>query len=262
MPIKSIELFNIIRKNKFKEPEFDTINGKKVIKKLVAYDNKNQPVLLGTNFGTKYSIHPNYATEIFMKGEHTPVAFNTFWISEDYNTINGGMMSVNDYSKRGNGYGELLRLASIIDLQENYLDRISIFALSEAIPFHHKYKFKPCIPFQKDSSEDLLLKISNKQEPKLSALKNSAINLLENIQNAGFMIDTNTHNKFTKSINKLIAEYIETVKFEKLAWQSTPEKVGSSFDTDIEMVLDIDTVFCHKDFFNEKFQKHGIDYEI
>ena len=31
MPIKSIELFNIIRKNKFKEPEFDTINGKKAI---------------------------------------------------------------------------------------------------------------------------------------------------------------------------------------------------------------------------------------
>ena len=262
MQLKSIELFNIIKKNKLKAPEFETINGQKVIKKLTAVNNQNQPVCLRSKFGNEYSINESFATEIIVKDRHSPVAYHNYWISNEFGTLNGGMMSVSDSTQKGKGYGELLRLASIIDLQENYLDRISILALSEAIPFHHKYKFKPSLPFQKEATEDLLMKISNIQHQELSALKKQSINLLEDIQNAGFMFNANVHNSFTKKVNRLISEYLNTVETKKLNWEPSIDNNGASFRTDIEMTLNLEDILSHKDFFNEKFIKHGIDYEI
>jgi len=262
MSIKAINLFNINKTIKLKEPEFDTINGKKVIKKLTALNNQNQPVSLRSKFGNDYSIKESFVTEIFAQDKYTPVAFHNYWISEEHSAINGGMMSVSDASQKGKGYGELLRLTSIIDLQENYLDRIAILALNEAVPFHHKYKFKPCIPFQKYSAEDLLMKISNNNKPELNITKEKAINLLDEIQQAGLIFNTATHNRFTKSVNKLISEYLDAVETKKLNWESTKEKEGASFRTDIEMVLNLEDIYHNKDFFNERFQKHGIDYEI
>lgn len=262
MSIKATNLFNINRAPKLKEPEFDTINGKRVIKNLTALNNQNQPVSLHTKFGNNYSQNPSFATEIFAENTPSPIAFNNFWISEEFGTLNGGMMSVKDFTQRGKGYGELLRLASIIDLQENYLDRISIFALSEAIPFHNKYKFKPSLPFQKELSEDLLLKISKQEHPELVKSKVAAINLLEEIHNAGLIFNANTYNRFTKSVNKLISEYLKTVETKKLNWNPTRENNGATFKTDIEMTLNVEDLFLNKEFFNEKFKKRGIDYEI
>ena len=50
-----------------------------------------------------------------------------------------------EYRQHNYFFGELLRLASIIELLENKLKQIEIYSKNTAVYFHSKYKFKPAI---------------------------------------------------------------------------------------------------------------------
>ena len=53
-------------------------------------------------------------------------------------------------NQRRKGFGELMRLASLIEFKENNLKTIDIDAFPEGLPFHLKYKFKPNITKKSD----------------------------------------------------------------------------------------------------------------
>jgi len=257
-----INLFNIIRKQKLNTPSFEIINGNKVIKSLNAIDRASRPVNLKTRFCSGDIKVPHFTTEIRLKHSETPIAYNTFMISEEEKLFNGENMQVNKHLRRAFGYGELLRLASIIGMKENKLDKLSIFASSEAVPFHHKYKFYSDIPFQKDFIEELLMKISRQRNPKLAEAKYFAKNLMCKFETAGFCVSSGAVNKLLDEVNSLVENYLKTVDKNNLKWESSIGESGVSFRTDIDMMLDWDTIVKNRDFFNEKFAHHGIDYSV
>ena len=94
-------------------------------------------------------------------------AYNTFNIDNSNKVLNGYWMRVVDpLEQQKHGYGEVLRLASIIDLMENNLKKIAIFSRNEAILFHYKYKFRPVLS-GKDECMDVLNEISYEENPLL-----------------------------------------------------------------------------------------------
>lgn len=262
MRIPSLEILNIIRSRSLKAPKFELFNDCKIISKLNAIDKMGNSIELRTHYGTEYSLTPCFITEIFTKDSPYAVGYNTFSIAKKDFVLNGNSMQVNKELQKKYGYGEVLRLASIINLLENSLDKISIFALTEAIPFHHKYKFKPNIPLRKDEIEDLLIKISRQRNPKLQQHSQTAKGILNELIYYNFGMSNNKYANLTKKINLLVSNYLKTTEKNNLAWESSISTSGVSFRTDIEMDLDRNSIYKNKDFFNEKFLAHGIDYKI
>ena len=171
-------------------------------------------------------------------------------------------MQVRSDFQRGLGYGELLRLASIIYMNENNLEKLSIFAMNEAIPFHHKYKLLPNIIFHKDNIQDLLVNISRQKNPKFADLVVCAKNLLENISMNDFGMNLQTEKKLLADLNSLVENYIDLADKNHLPWISSIRQPGVSFRMDLDMMLSRDRILQNRDFFNEKFRQHSIDYEI
>lgn len=262
MRIPSLEIFNIVRGRSLKAPKFELVKDCKIISKLNAIDKMGNPIELKTHFGTEYSRTPCFTTEIFTKDSTDAVGYNTFSISKENLVLNGNSMQVNKELQKKYGYGEVLRLASIIDLLENSLDKISIYALTEAIPFHHKYKFKPNIPLRKDEIEELLIKISRQRNEKLQPHSQTAKKILNELIYCNFGMSNSKYANLTEKINLLVSNYLKATEKNNLNWESSISMSGVSFRTDIDMDLDRNSIYENKDFFNEKFLAHGIDYKI
>ena len=96
----------------------------KLVTSLNTFDNKHEPIFVST------IKENNKFKTILINNKNNLVGINSFKIQE--NTFN-----------KHTGLGEIMRLISIIDMIENNLQKIQIFSLSKATPFHLKYKFKP-----------------------------------------------------------------------------------------------------------------------
>lgn len=262
MKIPEINFFNIIKKHRFRTPNFRVVNNRRVIESLDAVDRANKDVRIKTCFGNEsfFDNDKKFVTEIKMKYSDVPVAYNTFTI--DKKVLNGGNMHVDRELRKRFGYGELLRLASIIDMNENNLDKLSIFALREAIPFHHKYKFQSNISFEKDCIQDLLVNISRQKNQKLTEFADCSRKLLEQFNSNYFGMNSQGEKKLLSEVNSLVENYLAVADKNRLPWESTIKQSGISFRTDIDMELTRDTIFRNRDFFNEKFENHFIDYKI
>jgi len=156
----------------------------------------------------------------------------------------GTYISTKD-SHQNKGIGEIMRLASIIEMKENKLPQIDIVSINKALPFHIKYKFKPDI----DTSFDIYsllgyIAMTNKK------FKDQATILLKKTANLAI---NDKKNEYISEANNFIENYI---KSNSENWKSF------HVEDDIPLTLKDVTLKENADFFNTLFKKRGIDYSI
>lgn len=241
-----------------KKLNIDIIDNYKLVRSAELRSSKGEKVFLET-----YSTEDKYrdkvfATYLFDSGKNFK-AYNTFNINPQTQIFDGYKMKVNNPEERmKNGYGEILRLSSIIELLENNLNRIAIFAKSQAVLFHYKYKFRPQVTY--DELEAFLDRLSAVKAPELAQVRNKAAALFND-----YFMDGNglgTKHDYRKETLKLLNEYLQTVEDKRLPWKSGLHSRGLELFQDISMYLDKEGVIKNKDFFNNLFDKHDFDYRI
>ena len=107
----------------------------KLVTALNTFDNRSQPIFVST-----IKDNDKFKT-ILIDNKNNIVGINSFQIYQ--NIFNGCNMNTLINHNTHTGLGEIMRLTSIIDMLENNLNKIQILSISNAIPFHTKYKFKP-----------------------------------------------------------------------------------------------------------------------
>ena len=173
------------------------------------------------------------------------IAHEEFFIDSLKNSLEGVYIKTN-LGFRNGSFGELLRLISIMVMKENKLKSINITSLPEAANFHFKYKFKPNV--NEDFNAILILDFISQYDKtsELCHLAKKAGNLLLEMEKS--KIDKNL--MFSEA-NKIITEFF-------LRTKGNPIKKAPT----IQMQLTDDTINENKDFFNNLFIKHRIDYTI
>ena len=149
--------------------------------------------------------------------------------------------------------GELLRLASIMEMMENKSPHIKIYSKDTAVYFHTKYKFEPDITAF--TERDLALQtIIKEKSPQFTDLKEKAEELFdEAIATIG---DGPKQRELCQKTNAVLKEYIQRAVLEEKPDQKHP------FINGFYMILKNETINKHKDFFNKLFEQQGIDYKI
>ena len=177
-------------------------------------------------------------------------------INNDDKTINGINIYVNEeYRRKNYRFGELLRLASIMEMFENKSSKIDIYSKGSAVYFHSKYKFKPSLnvtdyPDEVLSTLDMIEKDKRKGNKQLSNLANLYKRVLKSDSRLFGIED------LKKRIDTLVQDYIL-----KSTETEHPEKIYP-FRCGIHMSLSAEDVKENRKFFNELFKKHGIDYKV
>lgn len=155
---------------------------------------------------------------------------------------------------RRHGFGELMRLTSIMEMLENKCNSISIFAKNTAIYFHGKYKFQPNIT-DKESAIETLTTIINDKSPSFKRLSDRAKNLYRLLeQSETFSPEQKT--LLFKKINSLVNTYIKKALAEGKGGK------GHEFAKGMDMILTKEVVQKEKEFFNRRYKNQGIDYKI
>lgn len=150
-------------------------------------------------------------------------------------------------------FGEVLRLATVMEMIENKSPHIKIVSKDTAIYFHSKYKFVPnFIEFKK--RDKLLQDILKEQSPEFLSLKKEAQSLIELVEKN--KNDAEIQRQLTKKTNDLVRRYID------LALKSKNPQKEHPLSEPIEMILTKENVLKNKDFFNSLLKKYGIDYKI
>ena len=180
--------------------------------------------------------------------------------SEDFNleTENGKatglMISVEpEYRQKDYRLGEILRLASIMMLLENKIKEFEIFSKNTAIFFHSKYKFEPSIMTFSERSHalnDIIENCKNKVEYEDIYKEASKLQKRELIETSPA-----SQRELRTEVNNLLKLYIKRVA-KKKDYNSHPFRFG------MRMTLTEENIKENKDFFNELYKKHGIDYKI
>lgn len=150
-------------------------------------------------------------------------------------------------------FGELLRLASIIEMLENGKNLFKIYSINTAVYFHSKYMFEPNINTVADAKKVLKSIIRNKEQ-ELSNYSKEAQLLLNNKNDD---MNYKKRKEFCILANEVVKEYIKKVqKMGKDAYKSFPFEYG------MDMILTKDVLTQKRAVFNSLFAKHGIDYTI
>lgn len=158
-----------------------------------------------------------------------------------------------EYQQKNFYLGELLRLASIMEIIENKCPFICIYSKDTAVFFHSKYKFLPAIKTFEERNAALETMIQDKS-PHFKDLSIKAKDIENQIKaNKG---NTQKQRELTQKINYIVREYIKRALEEKNPQENHPFKKG------MDMMLDAETIRRNKDYFNNLFEKHGIDYKI
>lgn len=150
---------------------------------------------------------------------------------------------------RHRGIAEIMRLSSIMEIKENKISKLEILALPNAIPFHSKYKFSSNIQ-DKYKALSVLDSIANKTEVD-DKYKKAALKYRKVLKKMGFV--PSLDEKSAKSVNKFIDKYIEG---NKNNWDK------ANFGEGLPMILTDKDIQQNSEFFNQLFQKHGIDYTV
>ena len=170
-----------------------------------------------------------------------------YYIDWKEKSIKDGLISV-ESNVRKKGLGEILRLSSLIEFRENDLNKIDIYAVEDAVPFHMKYKFKPNFTNKKEILDELE---NIKENPNVIKYFRKRAESLE--RSIPPKLNELIESKKLKEINKFFYAYIKQHLFN---WEKT------KFTSDIPMVLTKETVNGAAGFFNKLFEKHGIDYRL
>lgn len=167
-----------------------------------------------------------------------------------YLTVDPGYRSAQKNNLR---FGEILRLASIIEMLENGKNLFKIYSKNTAVYFHSKYKFEPNMNAVSDANRVLESIIKNKKQG-LQEYSLEAERILSfNRPNMSY----EERKAYCKAANELTKEYIKKVQsLGKDAYKEYP------FDFGMDMVLTKDMLIRKRAVFNDLFKKHSIDYTI
>lgn len=178
-----------------------------------------------------------------------------FTMSDD--TLYGHSIEVDPkYRNTGCRLGEILRLSSIIMVLENKINNFLIHSLPTAVHFHSKYKFIPYVDNIGACEVALRTMIINCNKREYGDIKILAQQLLNKLKNNNDDDLENNTEVLCELTNNLLEKYIMRVTaFEK-------DFSEHQFTENINMKLTIDDIFTNKDFFNDLFKKHKIDYQI
>lgn len=175
-----------------------------------------------------------------------------FSIDNEQRTMFGFMIeTLPEYRQKGYGFGELMRLSSIITMLENHIKQLDIVSKDTAIYFHSKYKFAPSNT-QFDTRNKILESIIKNNKNPLDEISKRALEFIERLKHTP---SAEEQRAITRETNTLTKSYIE-----KVMSQNTQKE--HPFDCTMDMRLTSQNIIKNKDFFNELFKKHGIDYEI
>ena len=164
------------------------------------------------------------------------------------------LISQFDDRNKGNYWGELLRLISIIEMLENKMQEFRIYSKNTAIYFHSKYKFEPNINSIEDSI-NALKSMTLAKGTFLEDLATRAEELLDTIEKNKANLYGNQN--FFGLINWSVRQYIEEIlNLKKDAYKDFPFKNG------FYMRLPKEKIDKNAPFFSQLFEKHGIKYDL
>ena len=158
-----------------------------------------------------------------------------------------------EYRQKHFRFGELLRLASIMEILENKCPFIYIFSKDTAVYFHGKYKFEPVIKSfeERDYALETIINDTSLHFRDLAIKAKIIQNQVKANKN-----NAQKQRELTQKTNYIVREYIRRALEEKNPQESHPFRRG------MDMMLDAETIRRNKDYFNSLFAKHGIDYKI
>lgn len=183
----------------------------------------------------------------------TPIGFEDFAILPNKDLEGYYIFVKPEFTHKKEKFGELLRLTSIIDFVENKMEAFKIYSKETAVLFHSKYKFEPNI-IKFGQRDGILSTIVEDVNCKDETLVKRAKELIKSVENN--RLKPEKQREYCKEANKLAKEYIENLK--NMGVDGKEHK----FESGIDMVLTKENLIKNKDFYNELFQKHGIDYKI
>ncbi len=168
-----------------------------------------------------------------------------------------GISVMNKYRDNGEkpGYrlGEILRLASIIEMRENKKNHFKIYSKNSAVYFHSKYKFSPNIT-SFDERDAALSSIIANDTTSTSDLTELAVDIKKRLHKNNSQDAQIEINKIT---NVLVKTYIDRVlSLGKDVFKLHP------FSKGFDMILTRKILTQNRDFYNNLFKKHGIDYIV
>lgn len=181
------------------------------------------------------------------------LGFESFSMHENDPSILGLYIQVEPEYRNRHHLGEILRLISIIELIENKARHLKIFSKNSAVYFHAKYKFMPDITQFKERDSVLKDIVANKTP----FTKTEAIQASKILDDASITNSSETQRELCKQANDVINRYIK-----KVFSMGDKEYKKHPFSFGMNMMLTKKEILGNKDFFNELFAKHNIDYKI
>ena len=189
---------------------------------------------------------------IFNDSEKVPIVQEIIEFFRNKNILGHNIEVLEKYREKHYGLGELMRLLSIAQMNENGSETFKLYSKNTAIGFHAKYKFHPHIS-NPDIIEAFLKKISYEKTPGLKDLSNSAkIFEEENWTNISYT------SEWINRVNSLIYSYLNKM----LKVKQPSNKQYSEIPFIIDMELTRNELLQNRNFYNSLFEKRGIDYKI
>ena len=195
----------------------------------------------------------NFITELRNRFDKL-LGYEEFAYFEGSPNMSGLFIRVNDeYKQKGFNFGEILRLSSIIEIMENKVKNFEIISKDTAIYFHAKYKFTPNLAF---SDRDKFLKtLSGDKSNGYEKFSLKAQDLADKLKIAKENADIPQQRKICAETNEVLGEYLDKVIAEKSQKQHP-------INFTMPMTLTDENILKNKEFFNQLFKKHGIDYNV
>ena len=195
----------------------------------------------------------NFITELRNRFDKL-MGYEEFAYFEGSPNMSGLFIRVNDeYKQKGFNFGEILRLSSIIEIMENKVKNFEIISKDTAIYFHAKYKFTPNLAF---SDRDKFLKtLSGDKSNGYEKFSQKAQDMADKLKIAKENADIPQQRKICAETNEVLGEYLDKVIAEKSQKQHP-------INYTMPMTLTDENILKNKEFFNQLFKKHGIDYNV
>lgn len=180
------------------------------------------------------------------------LGFEVFSLEGQDKNIFGYNISVDmDYRRKNLRLGEILRLSSIIEMFENKAPKINIYSKDSAVYFHSKYKFKPDLKVftERDNALNTISKDKSKGFEFYREKAQEFIRKIHENQN-----NSEFQRQVCKDCNSFVQDYIQKAMQDDYKLHK--------FNYGMGMSLTADDVKANKDFFNELYRNHKINYRI
>ncbi len=161
------------------------------------------------------------------------------------------------YQDSGFRIGEILKLTSIMMMVKNNLEKIKLYSPNPFVFFHAKYKFEPELSAFNET-KNALNAVINSKEANMQPIKQRAREFLK-------VFSTKEQEKGTPEYKNLLQEISKNINDFMLQMLKNDRKITprrQPFTEGFSLVLTKEKVAQNKEFFNELYRKHDIDFQI